>query len=146
MRIALAAFALLPLLLAGGSVAGTRNDPARTLLAADSARVAALVGNDIATLDNLLADDLSFGHTNAQVQGKKDFIDDLRTGVHRYKSLATDMVVARVYGCAGVITGKATVNVVNHGTSDSFSMRYTATYVRRRDQWALVAYQSVRIP
>jgi hypothetical protein len=117
-----------------------------TLLQTDSIRIAAQLTNDLATLDRLLGDDLSFGHTDARVDGKKAYMDDLRTGAHKYKSLTTEGVTARDYGSAGVVTGTANVSTEYHGVTESYSMRYTAMYARRKERWVLVAYQSVRIP
>ena len=143
-RIALLPVALISLSLGGVNPRGRAPEP--TLSQTDSARVAALVANDFATLDKLLGEDLTFGHTNSKIDTKKSYLDDLRAGTHRYKSLSTAGVTARDYGCAGVVTGTAMVDNIDRNGEQSFSMHYTATYARRADRWVLVAYQSVRIP
>ena len=88
-----------------------------TLLQTDSIRIAAQLTNDLATLDKLLGNDLRFGHTNARIDGKNAYMDDLRTGAHKYKSLTTEGVTAREYGSAGVVTGTANVSTEYHGVA-----------------------------
>jgi hypothetical protein len=139
--------ALLLLLLAG---TGARADgPAaveRSLIAADAARVQAMLAADVPELERGLADTLSYGHSSGQVQGRQELIDEMRSGVRKYRALTTEDVVARAYGCAGVVTAKAHADVEFRGQPLSFNMRYTATYSRQHGRWLLVAYQSVKLP
>jgi hypothetical protein len=132
------------LLVAGVATAGTPAD--RDLIAADAARVRALVAADVEVLGRVLADDVSYGHTNGRMQGKHELLEWLQSGRLRYRSLATEDVAARAYGCAGVVTGKAVLQGEYQGQALAFGLRYTATYARRHDHWVLVAYQSVRLP
>lgn len=137
---------LLLLLLAAAARADGPADAERTLLAADAARTQAMLAADVTALERALADDLSYGHSSGQVQGKKALVEELRSGVRRYRALATEDVVARGYGCAGVVTARARADVEYQGRPISFAMRYTATYAKQQDRWVLVAYQSVQLP
>jgi hypothetical protein len=105
-----------------------------------------MVAGDLAALGALLADDLVYGHTNGHQQSKQELLKDLESGELRYRKLATDGVAARSYGCAGVVTGSAALDVEGHGQAASFTLHYTATYVQQHGHWRLVAYQSVRLP
>ena len=116
------------------------------LVAADTARVAAMVAGDFAALDQALGDDLSYGHSSGQVQGKREFIDDLRNGVRRYRAATSVETVARSYGCAGVVTGTSAIEVEYQGHTLPLTLHYTATYSRQHGCWVLVAYQSVKLP
>ena len=53
-------------------------------LAAEDERYAAQLQSDVNALDRLLADDLVYIHSNAQVDSKQAFIDSLRSGVVKY--------------------------------------------------------------
>lgn len=134
------------LLCTGTAIAASPPPTARELLAADAARTEATVAADTATLERVLADDLSYGHANGRLQGKNEFLESLRTGALRYRAFTTDETAARAYGCAGIVTGKAAAEIDSGGQSDSFKLRYTATYARQHGRWVLVAYQSVRLP
>jgi hypothetical protein len=80
------------------------------------------------------------------VQGKREFIDDLRQGVRRYRAVAPVETAARAYGCAGIVTGTAKVEAEYQGRALSLVLHYTATYARQHGRWVLVAYQSVKLP
>jgi hypothetical protein len=138
-------FALL-LLGSTTAVAGSRESDERTLVAADTARMEAMVAVDLALLERVLGDDLTYGHSSGQVQGKAEFIGELRSGVRRYRALTAVESAARAYGCAGVVTGTTNIEADFRGQPASFTLRYTATYARQRGHWVLVAYQSARLP
>ena len=127
------------------ATAGPQPDD-QTLLVADTARMQAMVASDGAALERLLADDLSYGHSDGRVQGKSELLESLRTGKMRYRRLSAEEASARVYGCAGIVTAKASAEVETPERTLSVTLRYTATYAWLTDHWALVAYQSVRLP
>ncbi len=137
---------VLLLLAATTAAAGSRENDERALVAADTARMEAMVAVDFSVLERALGDDLTYGHTGGQLQSKREFIDDLRSGVRRYRALTAVETSARTYGCAGVVTGTTNAEVDYQGQPLSFTLRYTATYARQRGHWVLVAYQSVRLP
>lgn len=134
------------LLCAAAAAAGPRASDEQSLIAADTARMQAMVAGDFPALERALGDDLSYGHSSGQVQGKKEFVDELRSGARRYRALASAATTARAYGCAGVVTGTSSAEVEFQGHPVSLSLGYTATYARRHGRWVLVAYQSVKLP
>ncbi len=138
-------FALL-LCFTAATDAAPRLSPEQALVAADTARMEATVAGDVATLELALGDDLSYGHSTGQVQGKREFIADLQTGVRKYRALTAVESTARAYGCAGVVTGTSNAEVEARGAMLSLRLRYTATYARQRGRWVLVAYQSGSLP
>lgn len=134
------------LLCAATATAAPDGSAERALLAADARRTQAMVAQDYATLDRALGEDLSYGHSTGQVQGKKEFIADLQSGARRYRAVTAVETAARMYGCAGVVTGTSNIEVESQGHALAFTLRYTATYARQQDRWVLVAYQSVKLP
>jgi len=134
------------LLGAATAVAGSPGSAERELVAADTARMEAMVAGDVARLERALGDDLTYGHSGGQVQGKRELIGELQSGVRRYRALTSVDTAARAYGCAGVVTGTSTIDADYRGQSLSFTLRYTATYARQHGAWVLVAYQSVKLP
>ena len=146
MNYALPLWFVLLLLGSPAAVAGSRESDERALVAADSARMEAMVAGDLASLERVLGDDLTYGHSSGQVQGKSEFIGELRSGVRRYRALTAVESAARAYGCAGVVTGTSNVEADFRGQPVTLTLRYTATYARQRGHWVLVAYQSVKLP
>ena len=115
------------------------------LLAADSARNAALVSADAAALERVFADELSYVHSTGVTMGKAAMLGALGSHRIRYVAITTGDVAVRDYGCTGVVTAAATLNVEAGERPASIQVRYTATYVRRDERWQLVAYQSTAV-
>lgn len=120
----------------------TRGDQ---LLATDALRTQAMVAGDFPLLERVLADDLSYVHSNGLVAGKAALLAALRAHQIRYLSITTGDVAARDYGCTGVVTGSAMLEVEAGGRPATLALRYTATYVLRDRRWQLAAYQSTTV-
>lgn len=133
---------------AGGQQAAKTGSADQQVLQADKDRFAAIVKADIAALNRLLADDLTYTHSNARIQTKAEFIADLKSGAYDYVSMTpseSDYKV-RVEGNMAVITGVAAVNVIDHGKDLKIKIRYINVHRNRGGQWQMVAWQSTRFP
>jgi ketosteroid isomerase-like protein len=107
-------------------------------------RIKALIDDDFATLDAVLADDLTYGHSNGVVDTKASYMETLRSGKTKYQTIERLPSVVRVYGDTAIVTGTATVGL--RGQAAPFTLRYTLAYVMRDGQWRMVAWQSTRLP
>ena len=107
-------------------------------------RIKAMIDDDFATLDAVLADDLTYGHSNGVVDTKASYIETLRSGKTKYLTFDRAPSVVRVYGDTAIVTGTATLSL--RGQAASFTLRYTLAYVMREGQWRMVAWQSTRLP
>ena len=114
--------------------------------AAEAARIEATIANDFEALDRLLGDDLTYTHSNAQVDSKERFIAILRSGRTRYRAIEPSEVVVRLYGQAAILTGQAAVDVVTNGQPNRILLRFTSAWVQRAGRWQFVAWQSTRVP
>src|SRR5262245_56971191 len=132
---------------AAGTAEGQANSGAQqAVLKADNARFAAMLKADAAALEKLLADELSYTHSNASVQDKKAFIDDIKTGKIKYLMVDATDQKARVFGDMAIVTGGASVHVIQNGNDLTFKIRYTNAHINRGGAWQMVAWQSTRLP
>jgi hypothetical protein len=118
----------------------------QAVLKADNERFTAMLKADAAALEKLLADELSYTHSNAQVQDKAAFISDIKTGKIKYLTIEPTDQKARVFGTTAVVTGGASVHVVQNGNDLTFKIRYTNTHLNRGGAWQMVAWQATRLP
>ncbi len=109
-------------------------------------RFEALIENDQAALDQLLAEDLIYTHSNAKVDTKQDFMAALKSGKVAYKSVQPDEVKVRLMGSVGIITGKADVVVEQEGKANTIHLRFMDVYAKRKGRWQQVGWQSTRLP
>jgi hypothetical protein len=109
-------------------------------------RFEAMKAADVATLDRILSPDLTYTHSTAKVETKKEFIEGVKAGTLKYKVIAPDDTRVRVYGSTAVGTGRCRFEVESAGQELKVSVRFTDVYVKRDGAWQLVAWQSTRIP
>ncbi len=116
------------------------------LLASNAARFTAMVRADFRGLDTLLAPELIYVHSDGVVESKAEYLARLRTGRLRYQAIEPDDLEARVYGGAGLVTGRSRMQVKAGPKLLRFSIRFTSVYRRGRGGWVLVAWQATRLP
>ena len=138
--LAIAVFALL-----GACRTANVRDPADRVREVDQSRFRAMVANDLETLAAVLADNLVYIHSDGKVDSKEEFLQLLRGGSLRYRSIEPTEVRVRTDGNMAVVTGRAKMAVTTGGSDRDFEIRYTAVYRARSDHWQLVSWQSTRI-
>jgi ketosteroid isomerase-like protein len=140
---------LLPLLVAGCCAARARRhraEVAREVVATESRRVQALTGDDLARLEDLLSDDLTYTHSDGRVQSKAELLAALRSGAITYVDVQHADVRIGVYGDTAVLTGRSRLTVrAANGRGGTLPVRFTLVYVKEKGHWRMVAWQSTPI-
>lgn len=130
------------------AMAGTlrAQSPEGDVRKAQEARFAATIKADLAGLSALLADDMTYGHSNSKIETKAEFLDLIKTGHYQYKSIAPREVAARLYGDTALLSGLADIDVVSGGQPVSVKLRFLEVWVKQGGRWKLAAWQSTRLP
>jgi ketosteroid isomerase-like protein len=136
---------LLTLLLAA-PVAAAPTAMEAAVLAAEQARVTALIHDDFAALEHLLADELTYTHSNASVDTKEQFLSFLRSGRLKYRELDHSDQRVRLYGETAILTGRTRVQSVFEGQEMRLTLRFTIVYIQRAGRWQMAAWHSARVP
>jgi hypothetical protein len=127
---------------------GTMGKEEQQVLQAEKDRFAAMVKVDEAALNKLLSDDLTYTHSSALLQTKKEFIDSLKGGAIKYVAItptAADWKV-RIMGSVAIVNGAAAVHVIDHGNDLTFKIRYTNVHSNRAGSWQMVAWEATKFP
>jgi ketosteroid isomerase-like protein len=119
---------------------------AEKIIELDKQRMHAMAQKDLATLRNVLADDLVYTHSSARIDTKQSLIGNMESGSTVYSAVEPSEVKAQDLGDAVVLTGKARIGVNSGGNAMSFTVRFTDVYARRGGQWQMVTWQSTRLP
>jgi hypothetical protein len=105
-----------------------------------------MVRHDLRGLDTLLAPELTYIHTDGVLESKAEFLATLKQGRVRYQAIEPDHLKVRLYGNAGVVTGRARMQV-KAGTEElRFTILFTAVYQHEGMRWVLAAWQATRLP
>ncbi|MGH6742037.1 MAG: nuclear transport factor 2 family protein [Bradyrhizobium sp.] len=119
---------------------------AETVIALDKKRMTAMAEKDIATLNELIADDLVYTHSSARLDTKQSLIGNMESGSTVYTSVVPSDVKAQDLGDTVVLTGSCRISVNAGGRPNSFGVRFTDVYARRGGSWQMVTWQSTRLP
>ena len=112
----------------------------------DKKRMTAMAQKDIATLNELIADDLVYTHSTARLDTKQSLIGNMESGSTVYTSVVPSDVKAQDLGDAVVLTGSCRIGVNAGGRPNSFGVRFTDVYAKRGGRWQMVSWQSTRLP
>lgn len=112
----------------------------------DRKRMQAMAKKDVATLDELIAEDLIYAHSTARLDTKTSLIDNMLSGRTVYNSVEPSKVVAQDLGDTVVLTGECQIKVSVNGTPNAFGVRFTDVYARRNGKWQMVTWQSTKLP
>jgi ketosteroid isomerase-like protein len=132
------------LLSAAGALHAQTPSAEQAVRQVEDRRIKAMIDDDVATLEAILADDLTYGHSSGVVDTKAAYLEALRSGKTKYQTFDRLQSAVRVYGETAVVTGTATLSL--RGQAAPFTLRYTLVYVLRDRQWRMVAWQSTRLP
>ena len=112
----------------------------------DKKRMNAMAQKDIATLNDLISDDLIYTHSSARLDTKKSLIGNMESGSTVYTSVVPSDVKAQDLGDTVVLTGSCRIGVNSGGRANSFGVRFTDVYAKRGGRWQMVTWQSTRLP
>jgi len=112
---------------------------------ADRTRFAAQVNADVATLEKLLAPELTYIHSSGVLDTKDAYIGAIKSGKSKYKSITPEEVSARTFGDVSIVTGKATMVLLSDGKDVNLTLRYTDVWVKRDGRWQMVSWHSTRL-
>ena len=116
------------------------------VLAAHSERLRALVSGDVATLNRVLSDDLTYTSVAGRVQSKAEIIADVKSGALKVTTADANDVKVRVYaGATAVLNYRSAARFVDNGQNIAGALQATSMYVKRDGRWQIVAQQLTRI-
>lgn len=115
---------------------------------AERAWGAAMMKNDYAALNKLMADDLIYRHSNGLVDTKQSYVDALKSGKSAYYSITYDEIkVKDLDANTALAFCKATfVTKAADGSKQTMPLLLLHVFRKNSGEWQLVAHQSARVP
>jgi len=106
----------------------------------------AVIEKDFRALDRILADDWAAVGLRGKALTKADFIADLKSGATATQSVEYGAINVRVFGDTAVVTGSNTERATYKGHDSTGRYIWTDVFVKRNNQWQLVASQYTKMP
>jgi ketosteroid isomerase-like protein len=115
--------------------------------AAETAWAKATVAGDEATLKQVLAEDLTYTHSNGEIDTRAVFISNLKTGARKYHKVNHESMNVRLYGNTAVLMATAQVETSQKGGAvNPAHLRFIHVWILQNGRWQMVAHQSLRLP
>ena len=109
-------------------------------------RYAAMLAGDVAALDRLLDNALTYTHSSGVVDTKASYIAGVRDKVWEYKTIARDNERVVIRGGCGLVFCRLRIDLNVRGTAKKVDSNALAVWVEDGGQTRLVAVHSAGIP
>jgi len=132
-------------LMLGLSLTASNAQTPEQIQALDREWAQACVQADIAKLEKILSDDLTYTHSSGQTQTKAEFIATVREGKTRYRSIEFQQSNVRIYGNTAVSNNEVRVNLTVDGRDVTVHARFLHVWAKQNGHWQLQAHQGTKI-
>jgi ketosteroid isomerase-like protein len=121
-------------------------DDAKAVEEAERGWAKGVTTNDFALLGRVLADDLSYTHSNGAFDTKESYIGNLKSGKSKYLKLDhSDIKVRLLSKDTAIVVAHAAVVSVSNGKENPANLSLLHVYVKRGGHWQMVAHQSCKV-
>jgi ketosteroid isomerase-like protein len=110
--------------------------------AALTARFDAALRADVPALDKLLADDLEYCGVSATSSTKTQYLESVRNGTRKFKSLVPKVERVTMYADSAVLTGKVYALSIGDGTERQVDAYFLVVLVWRDGRWQMTNQSS----
>ena len=107
----------------------------------------AMITQDFAALDRLLADDVVYVHSTAVAESKAEYFAGVRKGLYDYERIESRSVGIRLCGDVAVMNGTVDMSVGARGQrKDLIHLLFVLVWAKRAGDWKLVHRHATRMP
>jgi hypothetical protein len=106
----------------------------------------ALMTPDKTILENLSAEELSYGHSTGLVEDKAAFIDALVKGKTKLSTVVFSDQTITIAGDAAIVRHKMTADLNNNNTITKVDIIVLLVWQKQNGKWKMLARQAARIP
>jgi ketosteroid isomerase-like protein len=110
--------------------------------AALQARFDAALRADVPALDKLLADDLEYCGVSATCSTKAQYLESVRNGTRKFKSLVPKVERVTMYADSAVLTGKVYALSIGDGTERQVDAYFLVVLAWRDGRWQMTNQSS----
>jgi len=121
-------------------------DTQETIRLLESRRYTAMCEADADTLNELLAESLVYTHSYGGADSKASYLDGIRSKKWQYRAVERPIEDIQVHGDCAVVTGQVRIELLSEGKPKKLNSRFTNVWVKGRQGWQMVAWQSTPLP
>jgi ketosteroid isomerase-like protein len=106
----------------------------------------AMIDGDKSGLQNITADQLSYGHSSGRVEDKAAFVDNIVTGKSDFVTIDLTNQTIAVAGDAAIVRHTLSATTNDSGNAGSVKLNILLVWQKQKGQWKLLARQAVKVP
>lgn len=104
----------------------------------------AMIDGDKTGLQNITADQLSYGHSSGKVEDKKTFVDNIVTGKSDFVTIDLTGQTIVVVGDAAIVRHVLSATTNDSGKPGTVKLNILLIWQKQKGQWKLLARQAVK--
>ena len=104
----------------------------------------AMITPDKKFLDDLILDELSYGHSNGKVEDKDSFIDNLMNGRSDFVSIVLSNQEVIVVGKSAIVRHTLDAVTNDKGQPGNVKLHIMTVWNKQKGKWKLLARQAVK--
>ena len=117
----------------------------REVAAAVNILYKAMIDADKNALENLSADELSYGHSSGKVEDKAAFAEGLVGGPIDFLTIDITGQTIKLAGKTAIVRHTFSAKVLNKGNPDTLKLGMLLVWKKQKGKWKLLARQAVKI-
>jgi ketosteroid isomerase-like protein len=106
----------------------------------------AMIDGDKAGLQNITADQLSYGHSSGKVEDKATFVDNIATGKSDFVTIELTNQTIAISGDAAIVRHTLSATTNDGGNPGTVKLNILLIWQKQKGQWKLLARQAVKVP
>lgn len=104
----------------------------------------AVIESNTSHLRELLADELSYGHSDGHVEGKMDFINKLSDGTYKFLTMDLSAQSISETGNTAIVRHELDAKTMDEGKAGEAHLYVLLVWNKYEEGWKLIARQAVK--
>ena len=105
----------------------------------------AMVDADKGTLQNIAADELSYGHSSGKIEDKSAFVEAITNGQSDFKSITLSEQTIKVRDNVAIVRHKLFAETNDGGKPGTANIGVMLIWQKQKDEWKLIARQAFKL-
>lgn len=105
----------------------------------------AMVDADKNTLENIAAEELSYGHSSGKIENKTEFVEAIASGKSDFTKIELSDQTIKIAGKTALVRHKFFAETNDGGRPGSITLHILTIWQKQKGGWKLLARQAVRV-
>ena len=114
----------------------------KEILGLEDKRFGAMIAGDFKGLEAMIHDQLLYTHSSGVTDTKASWLDSMKSGRTKYKTVSCSERKVRILGEVALITGRAAIEAEINGQPRQLKLLFLNAWAKTPQGWKFVAWQS----